>query len=228
MTRQDTRTDLSQCGSFGTAASCRANVRFTCAFFLRRHFAQANRNSAKTDKSVILSYLRQGGDYFRHYTSSKCQYCLHILQSVLSVLTSVLTNRVRKTAGRGRFQTYFGAQKMPDVSTTTASKKATARSHVTNGSLGDQVDGRSRSARRFRDILDALICEYDATAESELALCRRYAGLAVWCEAEEAKLARGESADVAGLVTAGNSLRRYRRDLAASRRMRMRSQRGAA
>jgi hypothetical protein len=119
----------------------------------------------------------------------------------------------------------LGLKKMTDVTVVFDMQKSKGRSRVTNGKLGDGVDGRGREARRFRDVLDALVVEFDAQAESELGLCRRAAGLAVWCESEEAKLARGESADVAGLVTAGNSIRRLRRDLSASKRAR---KRGAA
>jgi hypothetical protein len=118
---------------------------------------------------------------------------------------------------------------LSDITATVDSRNSKGRSAVTNGKrLFPGVDGRTREARRYRDVLDSLIVEYDAIAESDLGMCRRIAGLTVFCERIEAQLARGESADDGALVTAGNSIRRFRRDLAASRRTRQRTQRVSA
>jgi len=115
-------------------------------------------------------------------------------------------------------------QKLSDVSTDIATTKPTSRSRVSNGSaLLPNVDGRSRAARRYRDVLDTLIAEYGATSESDLSLCRVAASLSVELEQREAKAIRGETLDLSAMVTAGNLLRRLLRDLAASQRARRRA-----
>lgn len=117
---------------------------------------------------------------------------------------------------------------MTDVSASTDTSKPTARSRVTNGSsLYADVDGRTAPARRFRDVLDNLAAQFGATTESDLALVRRAAGLAVMIEQGEARLARGEEIDAGAQITAINAQRRVLADLAASQRARKRS-RGAA
>lgn len=96
--------------------------------------------------------------------------------------------------------------------------KPTHRSRVTNGSsLFADVDGRTARARRLRDVLDELLAEIGDASEAQQSLARRAASLSVWCEEQEAALARGEAVDVAALVTAGNSVRRLLRDLGIKR-----------
>lgn len=97
----------------------------------------------------------------------------------------------------------------------------TARAAVSNGSrLLPDCDGRTRHARRLRDVLDALIEEFDACTEGKLSLCRRAAGLSVWLEQQEALIASGAAIDIAATTTATNSLRRLLSDLAGRRRRR--------
>jgi hypothetical protein len=76
----------------------------------------------------------------------------------------------------------------------------TARSRVSNGAdLLPGIDGRSATARRYRDILAALASDQGGAArlsEARQQLCRRFAALAVQAEAMEARLARGEPIDL--------------------------------
>jgi hypothetical protein len=97
----------------------------------------------------------------------------------------------------------------------TAAGKSQARSRVTNGSkLLAGVDGRTRSARRYRDVLDALLAELDrAPTESDLILAHRASALTAWCEEREAAMSRGEPIDMPAFVTSANSLRRLLSDL---------------
>jgi hypothetical protein len=90
---------------------------------------------------------------------------------------------------------------MPAASPATAPRKPTARSRVTNGhALLPGIDGRSAVARRYADIIAALVA--DAGGESEISearrqLIRRFAALAVLAENLEARLAMGEAIDLA-------------------------------
>jgi len=89
---------------------------------------------------------------------------------------------------------------MPGQNTGLAERKPTARSRVSNGSdLLPGIDGRSTTARRYRDILAALASDQggpERLSEARAQLCRRFAALAVQAEAIEAALARGEAIDL--------------------------------
>jgi hypothetical protein len=64
-----------------------------------------------------------------------------------------------------------------------------------------QVDGRLALARRFKDIINAIIIDAggpDQCSESKVQLIRRFAAVAVIAEQMEAKLANGEQIDIAG------------------------------
>jgi hypothetical protein len=105
-------------------------------------------------------------------------------------------------------------------------KKAIGRSRVSSGrDVLPGVDGRTAPARRFGDVLDRLIVEFDARSESDLLLCREAARLQVEQEQRAAAHVRGEAVDERAGVTAGNSLRRILRDLTASYKARKRAQR---
>jgi hypothetical protein len=82
-----------------------------------------------------------------------------------------------------------------------APRPAQFRSRISNGSdLLPDVDGRSTAARRYRDIVAALVSDQggpERLSEVRLQLCRRFAGIAVQAEVLEARLARGEPVDAA-------------------------------
>jgi hypothetical protein len=75
------------------------------------------------------------------------------------------------------------------------------RSRVTNhANLLDNIDGRSRMARRYRDIAAALIADAGGTercSETRLQLIRRFAALSVQAEQLESRLANGEEINLA-------------------------------
>ena len=79
-------------------------------------------------------------------------------------------------------------------------KKPTARSRVTNhADLLPNCDGRSIVARRYRDILAAVIVDQgglDRMAEARVQLARRFAACCVLAENLEARLAKGETIDI--------------------------------
>ena len=100
------------------------------------------------------------------------------------------------------------------------------RSRVSNGlKVLANVDGRTREGRRFRDILDALLVEFDVTDESDMQRCRIAVSFSLSLEDGAAKKARGEAVNIGEMVTTGNLLRRLLADLARSRRERRRAQR---
>lgn len=79
-----------------------------------------------------------------------------------------------------------------------------AASKLSNGTslfLG-HVDGRCIAARRWRDLYEMLVgvLGLDTITEPQKMLIRRAASLAVMCELEEARLARGEDVDSLAFV----------------------------
>jgi hypothetical protein len=76
-------------------------------------------------------------------------------------------------------------------------RKSNGRSRVTNGSkLLPLADGRSVTARRFRDVFDAICADLggvDICSEGQKQLARRAAMLSAECEKLEAQSARGDA-----------------------------------
>jgi hypothetical protein len=85
---------------------------------------------------------------------------------------------------------------MPAGSSTLSIRKPTARSRVSNGGdLLPGIDGRSATARRYRDIAAAIIADQGGLpqmSEARMQLARRFAAQAVMAEELEARLAMGE------------------------------------
>lgn len=79
-------------------------------------------------------------------------------------------------------------------------RKPTARSKVSNGrEVLPGVDGRSIIARRYHDIMSAIVVDQggaDAISETRLQLIRRFAAAAVLSEEMESKLANGGEIDI--------------------------------
>ena len=90
---------------------------------------------------------------------------------------------------------------MPADSLGLAPRKAVARSRVSNGhDLLPGIDGRSTVARRYRDIVGAILVDQggaDLCSESRLQLIRRFAAAAVLAEQLESRLANGEQIQIA-------------------------------
>ena len=113
---------------------------------------------------------------------------------------------------------------MTAPSSDVVASKTKGRSRVSNGSatfLDDQVDGRSRTARRYRDVLGDLVAHMGGDpSAAETLIARRAAALAVWCEQAESDMAGGQDLDVAAYTTSANALRRLLQDLGLERRAR--------
>ncbi len=90
------------------------------------------------------------------------------------------------------------------------SRKSHGRSRVSNGrDVLPDVDGRSIIARRYRDIMGAILSDQGGVAqcsESRLQLVRRFAAAAVLAEQLEARLANGETIDIAEHATLSSTL----------------------
>jgi hypothetical protein len=123
---------------------------------------------------------------------------------------------------------------MPAANTTTdpdkptagrlpAARKAQARSRVSNGrDVLPGVDNRTMIARRFYDVCQALISDQaglDCCSEARLQLIRRFAAAAVMAEEMEARLARGESIDVAEHALLSSTLVRLAARIGINRRL---------
>ena len=80
------------------------------------------------------------------------------------------------------------------------------------------VDGRTHAARRFREITTAMESDLGGDlTEAKRLILDRVATLAIWLEAAEARLAKGESFDLATYATGTNTLRRLLSDLGLER-----------
>ena len=88
-------------------------------------------------------------------------------------------------------------------------------SRVGNGSdVLPGIDGRSATARRYREILSAITLDLGGQlTETQNAVARRAAALAIWCEEREAEMVNGNTLEIAEYTTAANALRRLMSDL---------------
>ena len=85
------------------------------------------------------------------------------------------------------------------------------------------VDGRKVIARRFRDLVAAIVEDLggaDAITEGELQLVRRAASLCVQCELFEADIARGAGLEIDSYVKLVNALNRTLGSIGLKRRPR--------
>ena len=93
-----------------------------------------------------------------------------------------------------------------------AGRAATARSKLTNGTRGavlPGVDQRSAVARRFRDIIAAIVTDLGGpnhTTETRLHLIRRFAMLVVQAEEMEARYSEGEQIEISKHVKISSTL----------------------
>jgi hypothetical protein len=89
---------------------------------------------------------------------------------------------------------------MSDDNRSIAGRKPEARSRISNGSkLLMDIDGRSKWARRFADILYGITADLggdDNLSEGQRQLIRRCALLAVECEGLEGDAAAGDTIDL--------------------------------
>ncbi len=91
----------------------------------------------------------------------------------------------------------------------------------TQGTILQGVDMRTHGGRRFKELCADLVDHLcDSPTAPQLAIIRRAAALAVWCEQAEAEQAQGGDFDVASYTTAANTMRRLLSDLGLERRAR--------
>jgi hypothetical protein len=88
----------------------------------------------------------------------------------------------------------------PTASRVPTAGKAQARSRLSNGrDVLPDVDGRSVVARRYRDIIGAVVSDQGGAghlSEARLQLIRRFSAASVLAEQMEARLARGEQINI--------------------------------
>ena len=98
------------------------------------------------------------------------------------------------------------------------------RSAVTNHmDLLPGLDGRSASARRFRDLVNAFIADMgglNRCSEIKLGLIRRLAATTVQAEMLEARMVNGEAIDIATLCTLASTTVRLSQRLGLERQAR--------
>ena len=86
----------------------------------------------------------------------------------------------------------------------------TNRSRITNGTrLLAGVDGRSATARRFRDLIVDLVAEVgDGLSTSEFGLIRQAAAMTLHAELLQASIVRGEAVSADELIRLSSEARR--------------------
>jgi hypothetical protein len=92
------------------------------------------------------------------------------------------------------------------------SRPSTTRSAISNGSrILEGVDGRSASARRFKDLVENFSRDLggvDRLSEAEQSLIRQAASLTMRGEQLQAAIVRGEAVDPDELIRLSNTARR--------------------
>jgi len=113
---------------------------------------------------------------------------------------------------------------MPPENKALASRKPEARSRVSNGQdILAGIDGRSAKARRYRDIMAAMISDQGGLtglSEARLQLCRRFAAQSLLAEDIEARLANGGEVRVEEHAMISSTLVRLASRLGIDRRVR--------
>src|SRR5215217_6914580 len=91
-------------------------------------------------------------------------------------------------------------------------RSLTNRSRVTNGTrLLEGVDGRSPTARRYKDLIDSFSADLGGAAvltEADRALVKQAASLTIRAEQLQASIIRGEPVDPDELIRLMNTARR--------------------
>src|SRR5258705_13392337 len=108
------------------------------------------------------------------------------------------------------------------ISSTAGELPSRARSAVTNHK-DPGLDGRSATARRFRDLVNAFVADMgglDRCSEIKLGLLRRLAATTVQAEMLEARMVNGEAIDIATLCTLASTTVRISQRLGLERRAR--------
>jgi hypothetical protein len=111
---------------------------------------------------------------------------------------------------------------MPETSRQMSKPKPQGATRMgTQGTILQGVDMRTHGGRRFKELCADLVDHLCRPPTApQLAIIRRAAALAVWCEQAEAEQAQGADFDVASYTTAANTMRRLLSDLGLERRAR--------
>ncbi len=109
---------------------------------------------------------------------------------------------------------------------TLAKPLSTTCAAVSNGSRlhAKGIDGRTRDARRFRDLVASFSDGEADLSEADKALVRNAAALAVKAERMQAAIVKGEDVDLEGLTRLSNCVSRVLSQLGVKRERRERRQ----
>jgi hypothetical protein len=96
------------------------------------------------------------------------------------------------------------------LSTNKAPTRATARSKISNGTrLFTNIDGRTSSARRFRDLVQSFEAEFEGNlCEADRSLIRQAATLLLKSEQMQEAVVRGEPVDSDALIRMASTAKR--------------------
>jgi hypothetical protein len=119
----------------------------------------------------------------------------------------------------------YETTRLPGERPAAAVHKVPARSRVTNGrDILHGVDGRTATARRYRDLVANLISDAggeDKISETRRQLIRRFSAQAVMAEQMEARLVMGEEIDLAQHCVVSSTLVRLASRLGINRSARL-------
>jgi hypothetical protein len=114
------------------------------------------------------------------------------------------------------------AHRSPGDRSHVGQRSAAQRSRITNGrDLLPDIDGRGAVARRFRDIVSAILVDQggvDQCSESRKQLIRRFAAAAVIAEQMESRLANGEQISITEHAQLASTLVRIAQRIEINRR----------
>jgi hypothetical protein len=119
----------------------------------------------------------------------------------------------------GRYpETYLFAESPPDSPTCDHGSRSDSRSAVTNANrlFVNQRVGKTAVSRRYRDLLDNFVTQYDAVDEADIQRCRTLAGLSIAIELTHEKMVTGGETDPILMLSFGNQQNRIMRELDAS------------
>ena len=104
---------------------------------------------------------------------------------------------------------------MPETSARISKPKPEGSTRIgTRGTILEGVDMRTHGGRRFKELAADLFEHVGGNPTApQVAIIRRAAAIAAWCEAQEAAQASGGDFDIAAYGAAANTLRRLLSDL---------------
>lgn len=123
----------------------------------------------------------------------------HCVDAACSGFARVTESTLTSTLGQGRMSATNKPRKQPADSAIPTAAKKQARARISNGSqlFFDRIDGRTRVARRYRDLYAAFLSQ---TGGRNDVMVRTLASMCLQREQMDSAIARGEEVDPLNLI----------------------------